>query len=66
MRSVCSTSGMKRPGPSSPCTGCSQRTSASSDTTGVVEGHLRLVVQHELVLVDRASHLGDSASFEAS
>ena len=50
---VCSASGMNSSGPSRPCRGCCQRTSASTvRTSPVASVGLRLVVDDELVALE--------------
>ena len=51
---------MNRPGPSRPCSGCCQRTSASAPRTRPsARRDERLVVQHELAPVHPAAQLGE-------
>ena len=62
IRPVCSASGTNSSGGSRPRSGCCQRTSASTLCDAAVREHrLRLVVEDELALLDRAAQLADSA-----
>ena len=59
IRPVCSASGMKSSGGTSPRSGCCQRTSASTPASRpVAELHGRLVVDGELAALDRPGELG--------
>ena len=59
MMSVCSASGTKRPGGSSPWVGCFHRTRASIGLDpAVAKVRLRLVVEDEFVCSDGAAQLG--------
>ena len=60
MSSVGSASGRNRSGSRSPCSGCCQRTRASTASNWPFgEARLGLVVQHQLVGLDRTPKLGD-------